>query len=208
MLSPEHELPTHRRRAASGKSWQEDDEACREAMPRFHPENWNGPGVVMYNNCYAYAFRDRSRDRSKKPQPGERAGLEAMSPEAYTCRALADRVLLDYKGVFVPATVPPPGTTEGLCPCGFSAVYLALDTENARPDYHFYRLDRRDRGDDVWSHKPGAEDAVRVDASGRPITDPRIADRDYSPGYNYRTGCGFMCVPGSSVPAADPDGSS
>lgn len=50
----------------------------------------------------------------------------------------------------------------------------------------------RDAG--VWSHKQGlATGPLLVDASGRVITDPRRANRNYG-SFNYRRGCGTFCI--------------
>jgi hypothetical protein len=42
----------------------------------------------------------------------------------------------------------------------------------------------------LWSHKTGwAGGPLIVDASGKTITDPRKADRDYKPGFHYSKFC-------------------
>jgi hypothetical protein len=59
-------------------------------------------------------------------------------------------------------------------------------------DYHWYRLDNNGR----WSHKPGHGDATDKDASGKPITNPETADRNYpGNGVDYKDFCGYYYVP-------------
>jgi hypothetical protein len=42
-------------------------------------------------------------------------------------------------------------------------------------DYHWYRLD----SDGKWSGKGGDGPATQLDASGDPVLDPELADRNY-----------------------------
>lgn len=171
----------------------QDYQQCLRAIPEYNPDTFNAPGMVEYNNCNAYAFNDPRSNRTKKPQPGELAGLPPLDPSEYTCRNLRERIALDHPGVIFTQDIKDP------CPCGYYRVFLGLDRENPNPDYHFWRQDRVG----TWSHKPGARNATQNDDRGRPITiDPRTADRNYEnddgTGYNYNTDCGFICVPGGS----------
>ena len=56
-------------------------------------------------------------------------------------------------------------------------------------DYHFYRQDKKG----LWSHKAGRTEATDIDAKGKKITNPLVADRDYGR-LNYSTPCFFFCV--------------
>lgn len=163
----------------------QDEAQCVQHFAEYGPDIWNTEQASTYNNCYAYAFRNLRYNRQKKPQPGELSGSVALHPSRYTCQALRQRISQDYPDVTFTANMEDP------CPCGSYRAYFAIDMENPSPDYHFYRQDR----DGTWSSKPGSQAAVNVDARGQLITDPRTADRDYSPGYNYSTDCGFMCIP-------------
>lgn len=71
------------------------------------------------------------------------------------------------------------------CPVGqikIAAVLSGTVIKDGAPwnDYHFYREDTPGK----WSHKRGDSAATRLDASGKEITDPETANRDY-----------FCCIP-------------
>ena len=78
------------------------------------------------------------------------------------------------------------------CPVGTSKIALIVD-ENE--DYHFLRQD----SNGLYSHKPGSRNVTNIDASGKLIYDPALADYNYKKnanGYlNYDTFCSYMCVP-------------
>lgn len=88
----------------------------------------------------------------------------------------------------VPAPNPPTSMA------GHYPVALVMDPG---VDYHWYRLDDNGR----WSHKPGNASATDQDASGRPITNPETADRDYSASGlpNYSQFCGYYYVPSGGI---------
>lgn len=48
--------------------------------------------------------------------------------------------------------------------------------------------------DGTWSHKPGEKNVRCVDASGRIIYDPEIADRNYAIDQNYTAFIGYFQV--------------
>ncbi len=161
-------------------------EKAREAFSEFDPARWNTDDEDQrLNNCYAYTFDTLQTERRKKPQPGELAGLPALRPEQYTCRALRERIALDHPGVLFTQDIQDP------CPFGHYRAWFGLDLQHPRPDYHFFVQHR----DGTWSHKPGSEPVTRHDDRGRVITDPRSADYNFQPGYNYNTNCGFICIP-------------
>jgi len=145
------------------------------------------------NNCYAFAFDHLNPGAKEKLQPGELSGLRPLEDDEYTCAALTERVLRDNPGVITSATPQ--------CPAGYRAVALFIDNTGANRDYHFYR---QTGPGSRWAHKPGSKPVTFVDDSGRVITDPRAADRDYvndgdeMAAYNYDQFCSFYCVPGST----------
>jgi hypothetical protein len=86
---------------------------------------------------------------------------------------------------------------EDMCKSGYSMIYLAVDPKE---DYHFWRKDKKKKGERYayWSGKPGSLQVTDKDASGKPIYDPSLCDRDYTDGdsiLNYSISCGFFCVP-------------
>lgn len=156
------------------------------------------------NNCYAFAFDHLQPGAKEKLQPGELSGLSPLEDDEYTCDALTARVLKDNPGVVV--------SNSQHCGLGRRAVALFVDQVGENRDYHFYRQIRSCQNDENgncipgqmrWAHKPGSRKVSLVDDSGRAITDPRTADRDYvndgdeMSAYNYAKFCTFYCVPGT-----------
>src|SRR5579871_5831857 len=139
--------------------------------PTYDPASWNKPGVVTTNNCYAYATNQMT---GTFPQPGKNSGTEPTPP--YTC----DNVTTGAVGDGLAK-----GECDKACPAGSYKVALVIDPSVDNNDFHWYRQDSNGN----WSHKPGGTDATNLDNSGKPITDPRNADRG-----GYTTFCGCFCV--------------
>lgn len=79
----------------------------------------------------------------------------------------------------------------GKCPARTSKIALVVDADE---DYHFFRQD----SNGMWSHKPGGTPVTNVDADGRLIYDPKLANRNYDKKgskLNYDIFCSYMCVP-------------
>ena len=53
---------------------------CNKVL-KINEKRWNDPDIVKYNNCYAYAFRDYSKNRKKKPQPGYKSEFKQITKE-------------------------------------------------------------------------------------------------------------------------------
>jgi hypothetical protein len=78
------------------------------------------------------------------------------------------------------------------CPKGQRKIAVVADEQE---DYHFYRQD----ADGYWSHKPGATEVIRRDATDRPIYDPQLASRRYPrSGIDYDQFCSFLCIPATT----------
>ena len=64
--------------------------------------------------------------------------------------------------------------------------------------YHFYRQDNNVR----YSHKLGTLKITNIDASGKPIYAPHLADRNYNKKknkqLNYTRFCSYLCAPKNS----------
>lgn len=158
--------------------------------PLYQPYLWNNPIYQDKNNCYSYAIQDRDKHRKTKMYPGEHSNLPRVKQtmNTYTCDVFENRLFLDIPNMFV-------SNYEDKCPCDYYKIALVLDNDNNNKDFHFYRED----ADGLWSHKPGSNKVIRVDASDNIIKNPFTADRDYSKkynnGYNYATKCNFYCIP-------------
>jgi len=159
-------------------------------LPDYNPDLYDSEHYEKFNNCYAYAHMDRKDDihRHAKPQPGFKRGLKPLREQDYTPKNFIKRVMLDYpKDEFRPIE------DKSECACGMYKVALFLDNKGPRQDYHWYRQDSTG----FWSHKPGGTEVSHVDASGNPISDPAVADRNYDKnddGYNYEVAVGYFCV--------------
>ncbi|GAG83048.1 unnamed protein product [marine sediment metagenome] len=75
------------------------------------------------------------------------------------------------------------------CKKGFYKGFIALDTKESDSDYHFFVQNLSG----YWSHKPGRQPAVDIDASGKKIKNPVLADREYQY-FNYSKPCFFFCL--------------
>jgi len=106
-------------------------------------------------------------------------------------------------------------SAHAACPAGSYKGALVMDPFTGGDDVYDYHWYRQDQGG-YWSHKPGWGEATNVDASGQVISDPRLANRDYTDsshnsetgeatGYNYSQFGGFFCVP-TGTPTGGPLG--
>jgi hypothetical protein len=162
--------------------------------PEYNPERYNKyPGIKESHNCYTYAFNYLNLPRGKKcdkkscplpfPQPGRASGYPKWSQvKGKRCPDVLSRIMGDVPG----STLT---TFEKKCPAKTRKIALVVDEDE---DYHFYRQD----ANGYWSHKPGATDVIRLDATKRPIYNPELASRYYpKSGLHYDQFCSYMCIP-------------
>ena len=165
--------------------------------PDYDPLHWNNKyNIKETHNCFAYAFNINDDKQIKKcndpncdvpfHQPGMAAGYPKFkSSKPKTCPNMMARLIGDNPNLKM-------ATFEEKCPVGTSKIALIVD-ENE--DYHFLRQD----SNGMWSHKGGSQPVKNVDAAGRLIYDPALADYNYkkdSNGYlNYDIFCSYLCVP-------------
>ena len=146
----------------------------------------------VVNNCYSYAFNDivSLQDRDEKLQPGELSGGKY---ESETCESIVSHFMRDY-----PERKIRRSFLEEEIECDRYKIGLAIASDPDNFDYHFYRQDL----DGLWSHKPGENDVINVDASHKNMTDPQNSDRDYTKyiteeddeEYNYDIFCGYFSL--------------
>lgn len=154
--------------------------------PSYEPSLWNdGERIQKSTNCYAYAANDPyNHPPRSKPQPGQHSGtgMQDISSGELRRTSVADGMIL--------APDPPP-------PRPGYYVVAGVIAPDAPQDYHWYRQDN----DGMWSHKPGWGSATNLDASGSLISDPKLADRNYSGtgGPNYSEFSGFFYVPNGGI---------
>lgn len=181
-------------------AWNRAKNLQRDASP-FDPQKWNSPPPKRNaHNCYTYALDlidprltsecERIKCEMKnhlKPQPGYYAGCPRINDKSkYACKLVMDRVFKDNPNFIKKDNM--------VCPKDYYSAALAV---HPGLTYHFYRQDK----DGYWSHKDGATDAKRYDASGNMILDPKKANRHYvgkkidGQTVNYKDFCGYFCVP-------------
>jgi hypothetical protein len=153
---------------------------------KYQPHLWNDNGEIQRtHNCYAYSLSKRTSKMSSKAQPGYFANYPPLSDKDYNCSSFYDRMKRDNPSIR-------PTKFGKRCGKGTYKIFLAYapgSKNNGDTDYHYYRQD----SNGMWSHKPGATLVTNKDASGKRISNPMTADRNYKH-YNYSEPCGFYCV--------------
>jgi hypothetical protein len=164
----------------------------------------HGGDVIRFNNSYAYAANHLSRERTAKPQPGDRTGRSLLAdprsrgstPGGFRIDVLALLEAIERDGQMIYLGTTPQDTHSA--PAGTYIAALLVDDAGPVQDYHFYR---RDSGGS-WSGKTYL--AANRDASGNVVLDPRAADADFgtvgTDRLNFSRFVGFLAVrPGAAV---------
>ena len=149
--------------------------------PVFKPGDWNKPPIINSNNCYSYACDRPNGPIGKTPRPTNRMPQPGGGnyPRAnISCPLILRQAKVD--GLIDPEK-------NGTCRLGWHKVHFFVDPGQ---DYHVYRED----DDGTWSHKLGSGPVVNVDASRKPILDPKYCNRRYPDGRNYTEDCGVLCA--------------
>lgn len=150
--------------------------------PSFDPIKWNKPLIKQNHNCYSYAFNQIHSTRKGKAQPGYYSGFNHIEDDEYNCQSFYKRLKKDNPSLYLTSFEQP-------CVKGFNKAFIAIDDKPNDQDYHFYRLDKTKK----WSHKPGRTEITKVDASGKEIDNPLIANRNYNY-FSYNKPCFFFCA--------------
>ena len=169
--------------------------------PPYEPHHWNGTKEIREtHNCFAYAMNINDPKQivdCKKNQdcnvpfhqPGSASGHNGFtSTRDKSCSEMIARILGDNPGIRM-------STFTAQCPKETSKIAIVVDPKE---DYHFFRQDTNG----WWSHKPGGTPVTNKDSSGRPIYDPKIANRNYliDGGHlNYNMFCSYLCVPRTRI---------
>jgi hypothetical protein len=165
-----------------------------DAHPIYEPERWNKEPVLTSTNCYVYACNDPDgHPPGFKPQPGQLGDSCPLHMNASLVRyaVLQDGKIQGDKNRLVPFICE--DNQLDFVP-NIAGHYLVALVMAPGHDYHWYRQDRNG----MWSHKPGHTTATNLDASGKPIRDPRFCDMDYSKtkGPHYQFVMYFHCPKG------------
>ena len=147
----------------------------------YEPYKWNDNyNIKSTHNCYTYALGKIRIGLDSKAQPGYASGYNHIDDaKDYNCNEFFKRLKKDVPTTYLEKF-------DNACLPGFYKIFLALDPGN---DYHWWRLN----SDGFWSHKPGATEVTDVDASGKKIKNPLLANRKYS-SLNYNKPCFFACI--------------
>ena len=162
--------PAPDRRVDAAVEWSDADLAA-PCIPIYDPSFWNSTSrdIRVNNNCYNYAC---NRALLAFSNIGRGSGHEAANTSCADLDA----------GLRSDGLVPTPADHPDCSECRHQ-VMMFRDTSGF--DWHFYQRNR----DGMWSHKVGHRPATNVDQAGRPITDPRAAERGI-----YTEFCGSYCV--------------
>jgi hypothetical protein len=149
------------------------------------------------HNCYSYLLNLKSAEAEqlclkefkdlnycRRSQPGYAAGYPYLEKRDLTCPEVMKRTLADNPNIR-------PSSFQQQC--GMDSYKGALVVAPGN-DYHYYRLN----DDGYWTHKPGYKPSTYYDASGKLITNPEQANRNYGR-LNYSNFCGYFCVPRQST---------
>uniref|UniRef100_A0A6C0JEM1 Uncharacterized protein n=1 Tax=viral metagenome TaxID=1070528 RepID=A0A6C0JEM1_9ZZZZ len=144
---------------------------------------WNTQIVVLYNNCYSYAFTDLSINRFRKPKIGEKSNNISKIIYPYNCENIIKVILLDFpNAIYLGKTLH---LKKNIC--NYHTVFLCITKKG--DDYHFYRRNNNK----YWTHKPGSSSVSHRDASDNLIVDPKKSNRNFGI-LNYAIPCGFFLV--------------
>lgn len=151
----------------------------------YNPTYWSV--YTLRANCYYYSINSKTSfdivtsSQKDTVQPGYAGGSKYTT---LTKSNIINAVMRDVnkisglKGFREASETQKPGYRE-------YKVALVL----ANNDYHWYRQNN----DGSWSHKRGLTKITNLDASGKSINNPRLANRNY--GYiNYSNFCGYYFV--------------
>jgi hypothetical protein len=136
--------------------------ACAASdAPGYNPTLWNVPAVQPHNNCYNYA---NNQITNTFAQPGRATGKQ------YTqLQQCAGAGSVESGAILDGLATSPHFSTHLAAGQGW---YVALVLWPGS-DYHWYRQDKVG----CWSHKPGSTAARNLDNAGKPISDPKTANR-------------------------------
>lgn len=150
--------------------------------PDFEPNKWNNNDNIQDNhNCFSYALNHIAHSRINKAQPGYFSNFPPIEDKDYKCKSFHERLSKDIPSMYLT-------TFNDRCRKGFVKAFLAIDPKREDTDYHFYRQDKNG----YWSHKPGRQPATDLDANGKKITNPVLANRKYAH-FKYDVPCFFFC---------------
>lgn len=143
-------------------------------------------GLSKYDTKQTRSRKLRKRKPCGKPQPGYYAGMERYPKNETSCEHLHKRIIADNPDIY-PVEYNDKKLPAQMCN---DEEYAGALVVHPNKTYHFYRQD----GDGSWSHKPGSLQTTKNDASGKPITNPKYADRTYN-NFDYSDFCSFYCIP-------------
>jgi hypothetical protein len=169
------------------------------AEPDYDPNLWNNDMKFRKtHNCFSYAMNVRDPKQIAKclgkkkcsvpfHQPGSAAGHPGFSEsKPKTCPNMLARIFGDNSSVIM-------SDFTSQCPANYSKIAVIVDQSD---DYHFLRQD----SNRFWSHKPGSQKVINIDAYGHKIWDPKLANYNYAEvdseaSLNYDIFCSYLCVP-------------
>ena len=205
----------------NGTDFCKDHQNCRGFLSKslngyeshYNPGEWSHPSIEGTHNCYSYFLNDIQASLKKKcdkickkkygskcpkktkecgdlkPQPGdfnllEREGSLKNKKRVYKCPKMEEKIKQDNPSI-------KNSTLLEKCPNNHYKGAMVVADDHT---FHFYRQN----ADATWSHKPGTQNVVDIDASDKKIHIPHFANRDYSHKPNkikYNSFCNYYCIP-------------
>ena len=194
--------------------------------PLYEPPKWGDPLIRGSHNCYTYFLddkiddvknkclnlcKDKGHNNAKcksnnnavngcsdlKPQPGNYAdehGIKQFKRNRYyTCKHMKKKILIDSYNPKTKRSNIFETPFNKACPKNYYKGGLTIQKGKT---YHFYRQDKNAR----YSHKQGTLAVENIDASGKAIYAPHLADKNYNKsnkknGISYDEWCGYYCIP-------------
>lgn len=163
--------------------------------PKYLPDIWNNDyELLRQTNCYSYAVFGSVYQKVMREipiNPGTIVSEDIARYPYFDKELIIEKVKKDLKVI---------NEKNLIEECNFNTIPVRNQrkvalfiTEDRITDYHWYL--HNENG--YWSHKRGMTEVTNIDADGKLIKNPELANRNY--GYlNYTEFCGYYLITISS----------
>lgn len=159
--------------------------------PKYEPDLWNNDyPTLRQTNCYGYSVFGSVYSKVIRPlpiNPGAIAFDDIAEYPYFDKNLIVSKIEKDLKML---------NKKNSIKECGFNSIPMQNQrkialfiTEDKITDYHFYL--HNDNG--YWSHKRGRTNVTNLDADGKLIKNPELANRNYGR-LNYTDFCGYYMI--------------
>lgn len=159
--------------------------------PKYEPDLWNNDyPTLRQTNCYGYSVFGSVYSKVMRPlpiNPGAIAFDDIAEYPYFDKNLIVSKIEKDLKML---------NKKNSIKECGFNSIPMKNQrkialfiTEDKITDYHFYLHN----GNGYWSHKRGRTNVTNLDADGKLIKNPELANRNYGR-LNYTDFCGYYMI--------------